>query len=108
MGFKDKEKQKAYQNQWLQRRRKEWVRANGPCRECGSSESLTVARFGPAPKTSNIWSLEPMKREAALKNCGVLCGVCFQNRRRREVRERLPVVVDEKGRLFWQAPCPQP
>lgn len=81
MPYKDKEKQREYQRQWMARRREEWLEANGPCQFCGSGEDLEVDHIDPEHKVSHrVWSWSKERREAELANCRVLCSDCHKER----------------------------
>lgn len=68
-----------YQRGWLNRRRAEWIAANGPCKKCGSSERLEVDHIDPAQKiTHAVWSWSKVRREAELAKCQVLCYTCHK------------------------------
>lgn len=88
MSYLDKEKQRDYQAKWRQRRWAEFVKENGPCAQCGSSENLEVDHKDPSQKVSHrIWSLSKSKREAELAKCQVLCRVCHIEKSRIEKRK---------------------
>jgi len=75
--YKDPEKQKAYQRQWMQKRRKAWFDENGPCAECGSWKALELDHVDPSKKVDHkIWSWSKVRRLKELEKCQVLCGVC--------------------------------
>ncbi len=77
MPYADPQKQRDYQNAWMQRRRTEWVQQHGPCRACGSAEDLQVDHIDPNKKVSHrIWSWSTARREAELEKCQVLCMDC--------------------------------
>ena len=68
-----------YQSAWIKRRRRAWIRANGPCVLCGSRRQLEVDHVDPATKlyeVAAIWSLCVAKRELELAKCQVLCHKC--------------------------------
>lgn len=78
MGYKDKEKQREYQRQWMAKRRQEWIDENGPC-ACGSFNKLEVDHIDPKLKTMevrSIWSCRKEIRELELAKCQVLCYDC--------------------------------
>ena len=57
MGYKDPEKQKEYQRNWLAKRRADWFSENGPCINCGSWDNLELDHIDPSTKVDNkIWS----------------------------------------------------
>lgn len=89
MPYKDKQKQLEYQNRWTQKRRTDWLRANGPCRHCGSWEDLEVDHIDPKGKhTHRIWTLKESKRNKELRNCQPLCRSCHFDKTGREAIER--------------------
>jgi len=83
MPYKDKEKQKEYQREWYEKRRREWILANGPCTKCGSWDNLEVDHKNPEEKLcspKHIWSRSDEFRELELKKCQVLCEECHRNK----------------------------
>jgi hypothetical protein len=79
VGYKDPERQRAYQLKWITRRRDAWIAANGPCALCGSETNLEVDHTDPAAKAipvSGLWSLAPARAAAELAKCRVLCERC--------------------------------
>jgi 5-methylcytosine-specific restriction endonuclease McrA len=77
--IKRKEYQRDYQRKWIKKRRQDWVDDNGPCRQCGSSESLEVDHIRREDKTmhtASIWSKRKEVRDLELSKCQVLCKVC--------------------------------
>lgn len=79
MGYKDPAKQRAYQLEWITRRRTAWIAANGPCALCGSDSDLEVDHVDPLSKTVNparLWSMAPARAAVELANCRVLCRDC--------------------------------
>ena len=83
MPYKDPEKQRAYQRRYKDDRRKEWLRENGPCRECGSWDRLEVDHVDPSTKLSHrIWTWAKARREAELEKCQVLCFKCHREKTR--------------------------
>lgn len=80
---------KAYMHRWYRRvvrkRRLEWLRANGPCVDCGSWSRLRVDHEDPASKVSHrIWTWSKDRREAELAKCRVRCHLCHAAKTRRE------------------------
>ncbi len=66
-----------YQNRWLKKRRLTWLKENGPCRQCGSSEQLEVDHIDQSQKVSHrVWSMSKEKQDAELKKCQALCHRC--------------------------------
>lgn len=81
MGYKDPTKQAAYQNDWMKRRRQEWLDTNGPCAHCGSADDLRVDHVDASQKVSHrIWSWAKERREIELAKCQVLCNDCHQKK----------------------------
>jgi len=79
MPYKDKAKQLAYQNAWMQKRRQDWLDANGPCVDCGSDENLEVDHVDSEDKvTHRVWSWREDRRLAELAKCIVRCNVCHK------------------------------
>ncbi len=79
MPYKDRAKQRAYQNRWVQQRRSEWLAANGPCSKCGCDKDLRIASADPKNAVSHrVWSWRKEKREAVLAMCVVLCLDCLR------------------------------
>lgn len=78
MPYRDKEKQRAYQNQWMKNRRLQWIATQGgKCVKCGSKEALEVDHIDRAEKVSHrVWSWCRIKRMAELAKCQVLCIEC--------------------------------
>ena len=67
---------KEYQRTWLQIRRTQWIKENGPCKVCGSWEGLEVDHIDPDKKEfriATIWSRRKEVREKELAKCQVLC-----------------------------------
>jgi 5-methylcytosine-specific restriction endonuclease McrA len=91
MPYKDPEKMRIYQRDWMRARRQAWIDANGPCKVCGSTEKLEVdhihRRFKKI-KPSNIWSLTAKKRLTELKKCQVLCNKCHLEKTLRERKRK--------------------
>lgn len=67
---------KKYQRTWLQIRRTEWIKENGPCKVCGSWENLEIDHIQPSKKQiriATIWSRKKEVRDKELAKCQVLC-----------------------------------
>lgn len=74
-----------YMRQWIAKRRADWIALNGPCAECGSSDSLQVDHVDPATKLSHrVWSWAAERREGELAKCQVLCEPCHVAKTREE------------------------
>jgi 5-methylcytosine-specific restriction endonuclease McrA len=75
------DKKRNYQLRWIKLRRQEWIDQNGPCKNCGSNEKLTVDHIDRRSKVlsvSSVWSLarDNPKRLEELRKCQVLCEPC--------------------------------
>jgi hypothetical protein len=82
-----------YQNRWVQRRRQDWINANGPCSLCNSWDELEVDHINAAEKEINVsvvWSmaLTNPRRIAELKKCWVLCHECHT--KKTSIRQECP------------------
>lgn len=79
MPMRTKEEQRAYQNEWMARRRRVWFERNGPCVRCGAWEDLQVDHIEPAQKVDHkVWSWSRERREYELGKCQVLCVECHK------------------------------
>ncbi len=81
--IKDPDKRKKYHREWIKKRRDAWIKENGPCKECGSSESLEVDHIDPKTKEfnpKNIWSRTKKIRDLELEKCQVLCKKCHRRK----------------------------
>jgi hypothetical protein len=77
--YRDPDRQRAFQRAWIKRRREEWIAANGPCIDCGSTERLEVDHESAASKVSHrIWSWSESRRLAELAKCVVRCRPCHE------------------------------
>jgi 5-methylcytosine-specific restriction endonuclease McrA len=84
------EAKRAYQLEWISRRRQDWIDANGPCAVCDSREELEVDHRDRSTKlydVSVIWSmsLDNPIRIAELAKCQVLCKVCHLEKTKLEL-----------------------
>lgn len=87
MGYLNPEKQREYVRDWMAKRRREWIDANGPCAICGSTLDLEVDHIDPTLKTMNpgtIWSRAQAIRDAELSLCQVLCRSCHKEKTRKQ------------------------
>lgn len=79
-----------YQREWIKQRRVAWLRANGPCARCGSTQDLEVDHVDPTTKDpllrkgTSLWSWSEERRAVELAKCQVLCGSCHQTKTRLE------------------------
>lgn len=79
---------RAYQREFLARRRREWIDSQGGCcANCGSTEDLEIDHIDPSTKLCNpsqVWSRCREFREAELAKCQVLCADCHKAKTREE------------------------
>jgi 5-methylcytosine-specific restriction endonuclease McrA len=81
MPYADPEAQRAYQREWVKRRREDWISENGPCIDCSSWEGLTVDHVDASEKVSHrVWSWSKARRDAELAKCVVRCEPCHQTK----------------------------
>jgi len=86
MAYKDPEQQRAFQREWLARRRQAWIDEHGPCVDCGGSDRLEVDHIDPALKVSHsVWSWSKARRDAELAKCVVRCYRCHKKKSATEV-----------------------
>lgn len=77
MPYKDPERQLEYQRSWMARRRSDWIKAHGPCVDCGSSDNPEVDHADASTKVNHrVWSWSKARREAELAKCVVRCRAC--------------------------------
>lgn len=77
---------RAYQLEWMTRRRLAWINANGPCAKCGSNYELEVDHIDSKSKdpklravhTGALWSWSDARRAVELAKCQVLCLPCHK------------------------------
>lgn len=73
-----------------------WLQANGPCRQCGSTENLELDHIDPTQKvTHHVWSLNKEERERELAKCQVLCKTCHREKTNAMLRK--PIVHGTKS-----------
>lgn len=78
--------QRAYQREWVARRRAEWL-ADRACIDCGTTERLEVDHVDPAQKIDHrIWSWSLPRRTVELAKCVVRCETCHRDRHAAERR----------------------
>lgn len=84
MPYKDKQKQRAYQNQWAKQRRLDWLEDRS-CMQCGSTQDLEVDHIDPSTKfTHRIWTYAAQRRVEELAKCQALCSTCHLEKTRKE------------------------
>jgi len=77
VGYKDKKKQRTYQNSWMRKKRDKWLAKLGPCVKCGSTERMVFHHKDPSTKVSHrIWSWKEERIAKELEKCEVLCTKC--------------------------------
>jgi 5-methylcytosine-specific restriction endonuclease McrA len=85
MVYKDKEKKKKYQRDWVAYRRDCYF-ADKSCTQCGSTEKLELDHIEQKGKvTSSIWSWSKVMREKELAKCQVLCHDCHKKKTRTQI-----------------------
>ena len=81
MPYKDPEKQREYQRQWMADRRAEWFSGKS-CVDCGSTEALELDHVDPSIKIDHkVWSWSLERREAELAKCEARCHRKYKSRR---------------------------
>jgi len=91
MGYTGETKRK-YQRDWMAKRRRTWLRENGPCSKCGSKRGLQVDHIDPLLKVShNVWSWSSERRVEELAKCQVLCSSCHKKKTTLQRREQHPI-----------------
>jgi 5-methylcytosine-specific restriction endonuclease McrA len=83
MPRKDKKAHSRYCAEKCKQKRQFWLDVNGPCVRCGSSVDLEVDHINPSEKDDHkIWSWTPVRRDAELVKCQVLCHKCHAEKTR--------------------------
>jgi hypothetical protein len=76
MAFKDPEKQRSYQREWVAKRRAEWF-SDKSCIDCGTTEGLELDHVDPTKKVSHaIWSWSTTRRDEEIAKCVARCKFC--------------------------------
>ena len=76
MPYKDSDRQRQYQREWIARVRSEYLHGKR-CARCGSEDGLEIDHIDPASKVDHkVWSWSPARRKAELEKCQVLCRGC--------------------------------
>lgn len=84
MPYADKDKQRAWQREWIKKRRLEFF-ADKKCAVCGSTDSLDLDHIDPRQKASHrIWSWSRERREEEIKKCQILCERHHQEKTNRD------------------------
>lgn len=88
MPYKNKDKQKTFQREWLQRRKDRFFK-NKKCKLCGSTHNLTLHHREPGKKIDHrIWSWAPERFWREVKKCDILCEKCHQEKSNKQNTER--------------------
>lgn len=113
MPYSDPARQREYQNEWMKRRRQEWLDENGPCIDCGTWDDLQVDHVDAAVKmTHRIWSWSAERRVAELAKCVVRCDPCHRvktvraGERARGERNGLAKLTEDKVRAIRASDLP--
>jgi len=89
MPYKDPAQQRAYQREWMARRRAAWLAENGPCVDCGSWDDLQVDHIDPQAKVSHrVWNWADARRLAELAKCAVRCRQCHDEKTNEQGRRK--------------------
>jgi len=76
MPYKDKDKQREYQRNWMRERREAFFKGK-VCVNCGADERLELDHIDRDTKVShNVWSWSEQRRLEELDKCQVLCEDC--------------------------------
>jgi hypothetical protein len=79
MPYSDPDQQRKYQREWKDRRRQDWLAANGPCIDCGSRDDLEVDHVDAKTKIDHkVWSWSAERRLRELAKCVVRCEPCHK------------------------------
>jgi hypothetical protein len=70
---------RAYDREWMKKRRDAWFAVNGPCVDCGSSENLELDHDDRSDKVSHrVWSWSEERRNVELAKCVARCRKCHR------------------------------
>ena len=77
MGYIDKDKQRAYQREWIRKRRQKYI-GGKPCEWCGKvSDKTNIHHVDSTAKVHhNIWSWKEDRLLEELAKCAILCEEC--------------------------------
>lgn len=101
MPYRDAAVNRAYQREWLRKRRRQWIKDNGPCEICNSFVDLEVDHINPELKIDHrVWSWSKQRREAELAKCRVLCEKCHK-----EVTRKLLERFEHGKQNAWRKGC---
>lgn len=80
MPYKDPNKQKEYQRNWVKSRRLKFMR-NKVCADCGEGTNLEIHHNVPDTKVSHkIFSWSEKRFKSEIKKCSILCNECHKYR----------------------------
>lgn len=80
MPYKNIEKKREYQRNWVAQRRDEYFQDKS-CVRCGNHNELELDHIDPNTKVSHsIWSWSKERREKELAKCQVLCHTCHKEK----------------------------
>jgi len=90
--YKNKEKQREYQKNWMRERRENFFK-DKKCIVCGSSDHLVLHHNDSSMKEEHrIWSWSRKRFDAEMSKCSVMCQVCHNklhaNQRKKHGRSR--------------------
>jgi len=103
MPYIDPIRQRKYQREWKNRRRREWLHEHGPCHRCSTWKHLEIDhRERDSKITHRLWSWSRVRREQELVKCQVLCHACHRRKHSRDGSGHGPV---HGTRRRYQAGC---
>jgi 5-methylcytosine-specific restriction endonuclease McrA len=86
MPFKDIDKKREYQRNWLRVRKQHFFKGK-KCAKCGSTENLELHHLDKHQKEDHkIWSWAPERFQAEVKKCKILCRQCHSDMHAEEMR----------------------
>ena len=89
MSYKDANKQREYQREWLLKRRLKWFSENGPCVNCVSWNKLEVHHLDSSKKIDHrVWSWSESRRCKELSKCIALCNGCHTEETRKSLQTK--------------------
>jgi hypothetical protein len=92
---------RAYDREWMKKRRDAWFAVNGPCVDCGSSENLELDHDDRSDKVSHrVWSWSEERRNVELAKCVARCRKCHrakttEERKTWSTKAKKPTLGDE-------------
>lgn len=80
MVYKDRNKRREYQREWVAKRRSTWF-SDKSCVWCGATDELELDHISRQDKISHkIWSWSEERRIKELEKCQVLCKTCHRKK----------------------------